>query len=85
MSDKFDELFKTGPTVELNLVETINGEKVKVYCRATGEPGTTKEQVEAEMRKGLAAIANGDYEPIDIKDIDGHLPTVNINDIVSKN
>ena len=56
----------------------------KVTMKADGEPGATREQVEKAMLDAFEKIQNGDYESIDAKDIDGHLPVRNIRDITGE-
>lgn len=72
-----------GETVQIEVPITRNGQKVMAKVRATGEPGVPKEVVEAELRRSIEAIERGEYETIDVKDIDGHLTQRNIHDIIA--
>lgn len=72
-----------GETIVIKIPQKIGDVTYMATIRATGEPGVSKEVLEAEVRRVHAAIERGEYEPIDVKDIDGHLTQRNITDIVA--
>lgn len=72
-----------GETIHIEVPITRDGVISTVKIRATGEPGVSKERLEACIREAHAAIERGEYEPIDVRDIDGDLTQRNITDIVA--
>lgn len=54
----------------------------KVFMGADAEIGATREQVIKEMEKVFAAIERGDFERIDVEDIDGHLPVQTLEEAI---